>query len=120
MRRIREALRLHLRADMSYSEVGLAHKISKSVVGEYVSLACVAGVDWDVAQTLDDKALQAPLYRAALPRSTHQLAPDFAVVHQECWRRRPTEPILTVVLLRRPLREPAELGRRPGFVRASA
>ncbi len=56
MRRIREALRLHLQAGLSYNEVGLALKISKSVVGKYVSLARVAGVDWDVAQTA--RALQ--------------------------------------------------------------
>jgi hypothetical protein len=86
MRRIREALPLHLQAGLSYNEVGLALKVSKSVVGKYVSLARAAGVDWDVAQTLDDEALEARLYRPALPRSSHQLAPDFAVVHQELKR----------------------------------
>ena len=86
MRRIREALRLHLQAGLSYNEVGLALKISKSVVGKYVLLARVAGVDWDVAQTLDDEALETRLYRPAVPRSSHQLAPDFAVVHQELKR----------------------------------
>ena len=39
MRPIREALRLHLQAEMCYAEVGRALKISKSVVGNYVSLA---------------------------------------------------------------------------------
>ena len=41
MRRIREALRLHLQAGLSYNEVGRALKISKSVVGKYVLLAAV-------------------------------------------------------------------------------
>ena len=54
MRRIRETLRLHLQAGLSYNEVGRALKISKSAVGKYVSLARVAGVDWVVAQTLTD------------------------------------------------------------------
>ena len=57
MRRIRESLRLHLQAGLSYNEVGRALKISKSVVGKYVSLARVAGVDWDLAQTLSDEDL---------------------------------------------------------------
>jgi hypothetical protein len=48
MRQIRETLRLHLQAGLSYNEVGRALKISKSVVGKYVSLARVAGVDWEV------------------------------------------------------------------------
>ena len=86
MRQIRETLRLHLQAELSYSEVGRALKISKSAVGKYVSLARVAGVDWATAQTLSDEALEARLYRPALPRSSHQQAPDFAVVHQELKR----------------------------------
>jgi hypothetical protein len=83
LRRIRESLRLHLQAKLSYNEVGRALKISKSVVGKYVSLARVAGVDWTLAETLSDEELEARLYRPALPRSSHQLAPDFAHVHQE-------------------------------------
>jgi transposase len=94
MRRIRETLRLHLQAGLSYNEIGRALKISKSVVGKYVSLARVAGVDWDLAQTLSDEDLEARLYRPALPRSSHQLAPDFGLVHQELKR-----PGVTLMLL---------------------
>lgn len=86
MRRIRETLRLHLQAGLSYSEIARALKISKSVAGKYVSLARAAGVDWDAAQSLSDEELEARLYRPALPRSSHQLAPDFALVHQELKR----------------------------------
>ncbi len=86
MRQIRETLRLHLQAGLSYGEVAGALKISKSAVGKYVLLARVAGVDWEVAQTLSDEALEARLYRPAVPRASYQLAPDFAVVHQELKR----------------------------------
>jgi transposase len=86
MRRIRETLRLHLQAGLSYNEVGRALKISKSAVGKYVSLARVAGVDCEVAESLSDEELEAKLYRPALPRASHQLAPDFARVHQELKR----------------------------------
>src|SRR5665213_1109933 len=86
MRQIRETLRLHLQARVSYSEVARALKISKSAAGKYVSLARVAGVDWAVAQTLTDEELEARLFRPAVPRSSHQLAPDFALVHQELKR----------------------------------
>jgi transposase len=94
MRQIRETLRLHLQAGLSYNEIGRALKISKSVVGKYVCLARVAAVDWDTAQTLSDEDLEARLYRPAVPRSSHQLAPDFAVVHQELKR-----PGVTLMLL---------------------
>jgi len=94
MRQIREALRLHLQAKLSYTQIGQALKISKSVVGKYLMLARVAGVDWPLAQTLSDEQLEARLYRPALPRSSHQLAPDFAHIHQELKR-----PGVTLMLL---------------------
>lgn len=62
MRRIRETLRLHLQADLSYNEIGRALKISKSVAGKYVSLARAAGIDWAVAQALTDEELESRLY----------------------------------------------------------
>ena len=94
MRQIRETLRLHLQAELSYNEVGRTLKISKSVVGKYVSMARAAGVTWEIAQTLGDEALEARLYRPAVPRASHQLAPDFAAVHQELKR-----PGVTLMLL---------------------
>jgi len=86
MRRIRETLRLHLQGGLSYSEIGRALKISKGAVGKYILLARVAGVDCAVAETLNDEELEGRLYRPAVPRSSHQLAPDFALVHQELKR----------------------------------
>jgi 8-oxo-dGTP pyrophosphatase MutT (NUDIX family) len=94
MRRIREALRLHLQAGLSYCEVGRALKISKSAVDKYVSLARVAGVDCVVAEGLTDEELEARLYLPPVARSSHQLASDFAVVHQELKR-----PGVTLMLL---------------------
>ena len=82
MRQIRESLRLHLQAKLSYNEVGRTLKISKSVVGKYLSLARVAGVDWSVAQTLSDQELEAKLYKAALPRNNKQfLASNVDLAH---------------------------------------
>ena len=86
MRRIRETLRLHLQARLSCAEVARALKISKSSANKYVSLARAAGVGWTLAQGLTDEQLEARLYRPALPRSSHQLAPDFSLVHQELKR----------------------------------
>ena len=83
MRRIRETLRLHLQAELSYDEIGRTLKISKSVVGKYVSLARAAGVSWESVQTLSDEALEARLYRPAMPRSSQQLAADNAWIQQE-------------------------------------
>ena len=86
MRQIRETLRLHLCVQLSFSEVGRSLKISKSAAAKYASLARAANVDWEIAQTLTDQELEARLYKPALPRSSPQLAPDFATVHQELKR----------------------------------
>ncbi len=51
-----------------------------------MSLARAAGVNWELAQTLTDDELEARLFRPPVPRSSHQLAPDFALVHQELKR----------------------------------
>ena len=68
MRQIRETLRLHFSAGLSFNEVGRSLKISKSAAAKYASLARAAGVDWQVAQTLTDGELEARLYKPALPR----------------------------------------------------
>lgn len=86
MRQIRQALRLHLEARLSYAQVARAVGIGKGTVGKFMLLARAAGVDWAVAQTLTDEELEARLYRPAVPRSSRQLEPDFARIHQELKR----------------------------------
>jgi transposase len=86
MRQIRQALRLHLEAGLSYAQVARAVGIGKGTVGKFMLLARAAGVDWGVAQTLSDAELEARLYRPAVPRSSRQLEPDYAWVHQELKR----------------------------------
>ncbi|MBE7417373.1 MAG: IS21 family transposase [Ideonella sp.] len=86
MRQIRQALRLHLEAGLSYAQVARAVGIGKGTVGKFMLLARAAGVDWTVAQTLSDEQLEALLYRPAVPRSSRQLEPDYAWVHQELKR----------------------------------
>ena len=75
-----------MKPGLSYAQVGRAVGICKSAVGKFVLLARAAGVDWAVAQTLTDEELEARLYRPAVPRSSHQLDPDFAWIHQELKR----------------------------------
>lgn len=86
MRQIRQVLRLHLEADLSYAQVARAVGIGKGTVGKFMLLARAAGVDWGVAQTLSDQELEARLYRPAVPRSSRQLEPDYAWIHQELKR----------------------------------
>ena len=86
MRQIRQALRLHLEAGLSYAQVARAIGIGKGTVGKFLLLARAAGVDWAVAQALSDVQLEERLYRPAVPRASRQLEPDCAWIHQELKR----------------------------------
>ena len=86
MRQIRQTLRLHLEAGLSYAQVARAVGIGKGTVGKVVLLARAAGVDWALAQTLSDEELEARLYRPPVPRCSRQLEPNYAWIHQELKR----------------------------------
>ena len=86
MRQIRQTLRLHLEAGLSYAQVARAVGIGKGTVGKVVLLARAAGVDWALAQTLSDEELEVRLYRPAVPRCSRQLEPNYAWIHQELKR----------------------------------
>jgi transposase len=86
MRQIRQTLRLQLEAGLSYAQIARAVGIGKGTVGKIVLLARAAGVDWTLAQTLSDEELEARLYRPAVPRTSRQLEPDYAWIHQELKR----------------------------------
>lgn len=94
MRQIRQTLRLHYEAGLSYGQVGRALGVPKATVGKTVLLARAAGVDWATAQSLSDAELEARLYKPPVPRSNPQIEPDYALVHQELKR-----PGVTLMLL---------------------
>ena len=68
MRQIRETWRQYLRAGLIYNQVGRALKFSKNAAAKYVSPTHVAGVDWEVAQTLSKRCAN-PIF-AANPEPT--------------------------------------------------
>ena len=86
MRQLRQTLRLHLESGLSLRECSRVLGIAKTTVGDAVRMARVAGVDWDVAQTLSDAQLEARLYRQPGRHSTRQIEPDYAFIHQELKR----------------------------------
>ena len=86
MRKIRQSLQLHFEAGLSYAQIGRAVGVGKATIGKFVLLARAAGVDWAVAQGLSDDELESRLYRPPVPRSSHQLEPDYAWIHQELKR----------------------------------
>ncbi|MEN3024244.1 hypothetical protein ABC439_34895, partial [Pseudomonas aeruginosa] len=71
---------------MSTRQIGAALGISKSTVREIASYARVAGVDWALAQSLNDDELQARLYKPPVARESRHLEPDHAHIHRELRR----------------------------------
>ena len=67
MRQIRQALRLHLEADLSYAQVARAVGIGKGTVGKFMLVALAAGVDWSVAQPLSNEKFEARLCQSPAP-----------------------------------------------------
>jgi len=86
MRKIRQALQLHFEGKLSYADTARATGTAKATVGKFVLLARAADVDWATAQTLTDEELESRLYRPPVPRSSRQLEPDYAAIHQELKR----------------------------------
>jgi transposase-like protein len=67
MRQIRQCLRLHCEAQLSYSQIAQATGVSKTTVGKFILLARAAGLDWALAQTLSDEQIEARLYKQRWP-----------------------------------------------------
>lgn len=94
MRQIRQTLRLHYEAGLTYAEIARALGIAKSTAGKFVLLARAAALDWQAAEALSDEVLEARLFPPPVARASRQLEPDFAWVHQELKR-----PAVTLTLL---------------------
>lgn len=86
LRMIKDIIRLRWQGQLSHEHIAQALKVSKGVVSKYLSLACAAGIDWDAAQTLDERQLTMRL----LPRTntaSSYVEPDWATVHRELDRK---------------------------------
>ena len=86
MSKLRHTLQLLHGGVLSTRQIGAALGISKSTVSEIASYARVAGVDWALAQSLNDDELQARLYKPPVARESRQLEPDHAHIHRELCR----------------------------------
>lgn len=92
MRKIREVLRLKA-AGLSDRQIALSVGSARSTVQACLQRAREAGIAWPLPESLDEPALQAQLYRRAVPLSERPL-PDFAYVHAELGRRSVTRLLL--------------------------
>ena len=86
MRKIREILRLREQQGLSVREAARALGVSAGVVSKTASRAQKAGVSWDVAEGLDDVALEERLYGRAPGPTDDRPRPDPVHLHKELRR----------------------------------
>lgn len=63
MRKVREVLRLKYEAGRSHAEIAASIGIGETTVGDYVSRARRAGLDWSAAREHTEAELEAKLFR---------------------------------------------------------
>ncbi|WP_418320072.1 hypothetical protein [Piscinibacter sakaiensis] len=83
---IKDVIRLKWHGKLSHEQIATTLKVSKGVVAKYVSLATVAGLDWQTVQHWNERQLS----NALLPRAvTSQpfVEPDWGCIHRELDRK---------------------------------
>ena len=86
LRMIKDVIRLKWQAGLSHEQIAGTLKISKGAVAKYVSLATVAGLDWQTVQGWSEQKLESAL----LPRSAASqpfVEPDWSRIHRELDRK---------------------------------
>jgi transcriptional regulator with XRE-family HTH domain len=86
MRKIREILRLRRQQGLSVREAARALGVSVGVVSKTASRAAKVGVSWEVAEALDDVALEERLYGRVAGPSDDRPRPDPVHLHTELRR----------------------------------
>jgi len=82
MRKIAEVLRLDA-AGMSARQIASSIGTGKSTVTEYLDRARAAGVGWPLEDGLDEEALEARLFPAAVAVTTARPVPDWSAIAKE-------------------------------------
>jgi len=87
MRKIREVLRLVLGEGLSRHRAAAATGVPYTTFTDCLSRATGDGLQWPLPEGMDDRDLEARLYRRALPPAGQRPQPDGAEVHRELRRK---------------------------------
>lgn len=94
MRKIRDLLRLCLGEGLSLRKAAASLQIPFTTAGDHVRRARAAGISWPLPDDMDDDALEALLFPAAVDASAARPLPDWRKLHIELRR-----PHVTLMLL---------------------
>ena len=87
MRKIREALRLHLGLGLSLRQTAQSLSVAYSTVADLMHRAKAAELTWPLSEDLDDAALEKLLYPGNQGRPRTRPEPDWNWVHRELSRK---------------------------------
>lgn len=89
MRKIKEVLRLKWACGLSHRQIARATGVSVGAVSQYAAMAKASGLDWPLAESLDEDALEQRLFGAQKPANSAggRVTPDFAYLHRELRRK---------------------------------
>ena len=97
MRKIREVLRLKLDLHRSDREISESCRLGRATIARYLERAQAANLTWPLPEELDDKALEALLFRRAACKNAATPVPptpDWNAVHTELKRKGVTRHLL--------------------------
>lgn len=87
MHKIREVLRLHHEAGLSYAQIHGALNVSKGSISTYISLSKAQGLGWPLPEGLSDEELERRLFAKEQQPAGDRAEPDYATIHQELKRK---------------------------------
>ena len=89
MRKIKEVLRLKWACGLSHRQIARATGVSVGAVSQYAAMAKAAGLDWPLADSLNEDMLEQRLFGAQKPANTPggRVTPDFPHLHRELRRK---------------------------------
>ena len=94
MRKVREILRLHFESRLSNQQIADALKISKTSVFNILGRFKESAMIWPVPEDLEDRELEARVYRRETAKKKTDILPDFEHIEEELSR-----PHITLELL---------------------
>ena len=101
MRKIREVLRLRWQLGLTVREAARSLGVSLGVVSKMGARATTAGLTWEVAEGLDDAALEERLYGRPVALTAERARPDPIYIHTELRRPGVTLELLHLEYLER-------------------
>jgi DNA-binding transcriptional regulator LsrR (DeoR family) len=88
MIKLQEILRLRYEKGLSVRAIGVSCNVSRQTVANYIALAKINGIDWEVDKNLSDTELELKLFKGKKKEVNNndrnkKLVPDYEYINRE-------------------------------------